>query len=136
MTNRAQQNESFVVLGYFLPFHPINNPKNKNFKKWKKTTGDIIILLKCTINDNHMMYGSWDIKHNKQNFFLSFWAIFSPLTSLTTQKMKILKKMKKNLQISSFYTCVPKIMTDDVWFLRYGAGQTDRQMDRDGKSDE
>ena len=44
--------------------------------------------------------------------------------------------MKKNLQISSFYTCVPKIMTDDVWFLRYGAGQTDRQMDRDGKSDE
>ena len=43
--------------------------------------------------------------------------------------------MKKNLQISSFYTCVPKIMTD-VWFLRYGAGQTDRQMDRDGKSDE
>ena len=36
MTNRAQQNESFVVLGYFLPFHPINNPKNKNFKKWKK----------------------------------------------------------------------------------------------------
>ena len=38
MTNQAQQNESFVVLGYFLPFYPINNPKNKNFEKMKKNT--------------------------------------------------------------------------------------------------
>ena len=32
-----------------------NNPENKNFEKMKKSAGDIIILHKCTINDNHIM---------------------------------------------------------------------------------
>ena len=62
----------------FLPFCPPNNMKNQNFeklKKKKKKPGDIIILHMCTINDNHMMYGSWDIKQDKQ-IFLSFWTIF------------------------------------------------------------
>ena len=34
----------FVISDHFLPFHPPNNPKNQNFKKVKKTPGDIIIL--------------------------------------------------------------------------------------------
>ena len=38
---------------------------------------DIIILHLCTTNDDHMMYGSWNIEHNRQNF-LSFRAIFCP----------------------------------------------------------
>ena len=56
-----------------------------------------------------MMYGSWDIKQDRQNF-LSFWTVFCPFTPLTTQKIKILKNWKKHLEISSFYTSVPKIM--------------------------
>ena len=32
----------------------------------------------CAINDNYMMYGSWDIKCDRQNL-LSFWIIFAPL---------------------------------------------------------
>ena len=48
--------------------------------------GYIIILHMCTINDNHIMYGSC---------FLSFWTVFCPFTPLTTQKIKILKKWKK-----------------------------------------
>ena len=32
-----------------------------------------------TLNDNHMMYGSRDTEHDRQNF-LSFWAIFVLLT--------------------------------------------------------
>ena len=48
----------------------------------------------CTINDNHITYGSWDTKHNRQNF-LSFWTIFCPLTPLKTHNIKILKKWKK-----------------------------------------
>ena len=103
------QTEFFVILDCFLPFYPSNNPKTQKFEKMKKTPGDIIILHKCTINDNHMMYGSWDMKHDRQNF-LSFWTIFCPFTPLTTQKIKILKKWKKHLEISSFYTSVPKIM--------------------------
>ena len=55
-----------------------------------------------------MIYGSWDMKHNRHNFF-SFWAIFCPFTSLTVLKIKIFKKRKKCLKIL-FYTCVPKIM--------------------------
>ena len=52
----------FVILGHFLHFYYTSNLKIKVFKKLKKlkkkTSGDIIILHMCTINDNHMMYGS------------------------------------------------------------------------------
>ena len=85
----------FVILDHFLPFYPpLTTQKIKILKKMKKTPEDIIILHKCTINDNHMMYGSWDIKHDGQNF-LSFWTIFCPFTPLITWKIKILKKLKK-----------------------------------------
>ena len=80
----------FVILGRFLPFYPTNNPKNQDLEKMKKTPGDIILQM-CTINDNHMMYGSWDMEHARQKF-LSFWTIFCPFTLLTTWKIKILKK--------------------------------------------
>ena len=53
-----RQAEFFVFLGHFLPFYPPNNTKNQNFEKLKKIPADIIILHKCTINDNNMMYGS------------------------------------------------------------------------------
>ena len=53
----VQQTEFFVILDYFLPIYLPNNPENQNFEKMKKKTlGDIIILHKCTVNDNHMMY--------------------------------------------------------------------------------
>ena len=93
----------FVILDHFFSFfYPPNNPKNKNFEKMKITPRDIIILHKCTINGNHMMYGSRDMMHDRQNF-LSFWTVFCPFTPLTTQKIKILKNWKKHLEISSFY---------------------------------
>ena len=101
----------------------------EKLKFWKiaKKPGDIIILHMCTINDNHMMYGYWDMKCEKQNFqawkcyhftqmwwmyncYFSFWAIFCPLTPLPAQKIKIWKEWKNLLKISSFSTCLPKIM--------------------------
>ena len=57
---------------------PCMDPENKNFEKMKKTPADIIILQMCTINDSYMMYDSWDMDCNRQNF-LSLWTIFSPL---------------------------------------------------------
>ena len=48
----------FVILDRFLPFYPHNNPKNKNFEKLKKETGDIITIHKCTKNHDHMLYCS------------------------------------------------------------------------------
>ena len=53
-----------------------------------------VILHRCTINDNHMMYVSWDIERNGQNF-LSFWIVFCPFTPITTRKIKMLKNWKK-----------------------------------------
>ena len=88
----------------FAPIPPMN-PENQNFENMKIIPGDIIILHMCTINDNHMMYGSWDMKRDKQNF-LSFWTLFCPFTPLTTQKIKILKNWKKHMKILSFYTCM------------------------------
>ena len=42
-----------------LPLPPSKKPENQNFEKMKKKKhGDIIILHKFTINDNHIMYGS------------------------------------------------------------------------------
>ena len=90
------------VLNHFLPFHHPNNLRIQKFEKMKKSPGDIIILQMCAINDNHMMYGSWDMEHDRQAF-LSFWAIFCSFKPLTTQKIKILnlKKWKER------YICVP-----------------------------
>ena len=68
----------------------------------------------CTINDNYMMYSSWDVARNRQNL-LSFWAIFCTFTPVTTQKIKILKKWKKHLEILSLYTCVPKMTI--IWCM-------------------
>ena len=48
----------FVILDHLLPFYPPNNLKNQNFEKMKKTSGDIIVLHMCTINDIHMICGS------------------------------------------------------------------------------
>ena len=60
--------------------------------------GDIILLHMCIINEDHIMYGSWDIRHLDIRDISSFWAIFCPLTLLTTRKIKILKKWKKTLE--------------------------------------
>ena len=103
---RSWRTEFFIILDHFLQFYPPNNPKNQNFENIKKTPGDIIILNMCTINDNHMMYSSWDVERDRQ-MFLSFSSIFCPFTLLTTQKIKILKKWKESLEILSFYTSVP-----------------------------
>ena len=59
-----KQTEFLVILDHFLPFYPPNNPKNQNFEKLKKTPEDIVNLHMCTINDNHMMYISWDTKRD------------------------------------------------------------------------
>ena len=120
---KVEQTEFFVFLGHFLPFDPPNNQKNQNFDKTKQNAGDIIIWHLCTTNDNYMMHGSWDMKHDRQNF-LSFWVLFCPFTLLTTQKIKILKKWKPHLEISSPYRSVPKIMiicctVTEIWLMTH-----------------
>ena len=105
-----------VIIFHFGPFFsvfPHNNLKNQNLKKLKKSlkissfyTGAPKIMIIC--------YTVPEIKHNKQSF-LSFLAIFCPLTLLATWKSKVLKKWTKNLKILSFYTCIPQMMI--IWCM-------------------
>ena len=44
----------------------------------KKSDEDKNIFNMHTINDNHMMYRSWGMEHNRQNFLL-IWTIFALL---------------------------------------------------------
>ena len=62
----------------------------------------------------------WSVTYN----FLLFWTIFCTFSPLTTRKIKILKKWKKNngryYHITHVYL---KWQSYDVWFLRYEAWQ-------------
>ena len=116
----------FVIFDYFLPFYPPNNLGNFHFEKTKKMPGDIIILHKCIINDNHMMYGSWDMKCDRHNF-LSFWVFFyffGTFTPIITQKIQIKKKKeKKTTEYHHFTQVYQKSWSSPILFLRYCAWQ-------------
>ena len=100
----------FFILGCFLPFYPLTWPKIKNFKNVKNTPGNVIILQRHTKNHDNMLYCYWDMLSDGCNCYFSFWATFCPFSPVRTQKMNISKKWKKHLEMSSFYTCAPKIM--------------------------
>ena len=113
----------FVILSHFLHFDPPNRPKNQDFEEMKNTSADIIISHLCNTNDDHMMYGSWGIGRNKQNF-LSFWAIFCPFNPLSTQKIKVLKKNERDAwNYHNFTQMYQKSYSYAILFLRYGALQ-------------
>ena len=108
----------------FFPLYLPNNPKNQNFEKLKKTPRRFIILHMCTINDNHMMHGSWDIDRDGCNCYFSFWTIFYPFAPLVATKIK---KMKKNEKIPwrchHFMQVHQKSWSFATLSLRYGAWQ-------------
>ena len=82
------------VQANFCFFTPLLASEIKIWKKCKKTPGHLILLHMCTINQDHMMYVYWDMKFNRQNFFVIL-GNFLPFYPLTPWKMKI-SKMKKN----------------------------------------
>ena len=116
--------QKLVIMGHFLSFNlsPRENPKNQNFEKNENKLLEISSSYTCTKKKN-MRYGSWDMEWDRQNF-LSFWDSFWSFTSLTTQKTKMLKKMKKasgDITILQMYTINDNY---DVWLLKYEVWQT------------
>ena len=84
-------------LSFLVIFIPLTNQKSQF---WEKKPGDIISLHLCTTNDNHMMYGSLDIRCNWQSFLWTIFCPFDPPKNLENQNFK---KWKKNfLEISLF----------------------------------
>ena len=114
----------------FYPFIPPNNPKSQNFEKIiKKKHGDIIILHKWTINDNHKMYGSLRFKARQTEFFVIL-GHFLPFNLTNNPKKQNFQKMKKNIWRYLHFTHVfQKLWSDDVRFLWYGAQRTNRKSD-------
>ena len=99
--------------------YALTTQRIKILKKWKNPE-DIIILNKCTINDNHIMYSSWDMKCDRILCHFDPFLLFYPTNN---PKKQNLKKMKRCLEISPFYTSVPKIMiicynVPEIWHLR------------------
>ena len=104
--NMERNRQFFVILDHFLPFYPPINLENKNFVKMKKVPQDIILLQMCTINDSHMMYGSWDKECDRQNFFVildCFLPFYNP------KKPKFWKTEKNSEYIITLHSA-PKIM--------------------------
>ena len=54
-----------------------------------------MILHMSTINDNHIMYDSWDMDHSRQNVFviLDHFLPFYPPNDLENKSFEKLKKM-------------------------------------------
>ena len=116
---KVRQTEVFVILGYFLLFQPPDNPENQNFKIENNTWTDIIILHIWTINNNQMIYGSWEKECYRDNF-LSFWTVFCPFTPYGKKK----KKEKNIWRYYNFINVYHKWHSYYVWILRYGVQQT------------
>ena len=113
---RVWQTEIGNYGSFFALYPPLVKTQKISFEKMKTNAGDIIISHKCTKNHNHMRYSSWDTEWDRQNF-LSFWTISWLYTPIT---IKFLKQWKKHLEMSSLYTCVPKItiiwcMLPEIW---------------------
>ena len=90
---------------------PPNNPENQNFEELKKKNW--IYYHFTHAYHKQKSCDVWFLRHGVSQNYLSFWVTFCPFTPLTTRKIKILKKWKKHLEISSFKWY-------DVWFIRYG----------------
>ena len=110
--------------GLLLPFYLSNSPKIKISKKWKKKTWKYQNFTQVCQKSWLYAILSWDMMHDRCNCYFSFWAIFCPSKPLTAPKIKISKKLKNYLEMSSFYTSVPKIMTIrstvlEIWHVTY-----------------
>ena len=103
---KVPQTEIFFHFGpFFCPFSPLTTWKTK-ILKLKNTPGHIILQI-CTTKDNHMMYDSWDMDSNRQNFLSKFW------------------KNEKHIWGCYYLTNVyHKWKSYDLWFLRYRVQQT------------
>ena len=70
----------FSYWAIFCPFTTLTAWKMKiSGKRKEKTPRGMIILHKCTKNDDHMLYCSLDMMCDRYNY-LSFWDIFYPVT--------------------------------------------------------
>ena len=102
--------EILIVTRIFFHLGPFFCTKNRIFEKMKKN-----IWRYHHFTEVYYKW-QWFLRYEVQqaDFISAFLAIFCPFNPITAQKMKYQsKKRKKQLEISSFYTGVPKTMIID-----------------------
>ena len=103
----------------FFVFLPHYWPQKLRFGKNVKKTPDILSFYTCIPLIKIIWSLVLEIRSSTDRNFLSSRAIFCPFAPLTPWKMKI-SKIKKNMEIWTFYASVPKIMiicytVPEVW---------------------
>ena len=132
----VRQTELFDILGHFLSFYPNNNPENQNFEKMEKKPEDTILLHKCNINHDHMLYCFWDTMCADVIFIFHFGLFFQSFTPQQPTKSK-LKKWEKNRpgDIIILHMCAKHYDhmmygSSDMVCNRWSDRQTDRPTDK------
>ena len=99
-------------MDHFLPFNPLTTRKIKFLQKWKNAW-------RYHFTNVYRKWKSYDIWFLRdgvpQTEFVVILGHFCPLTPLTTWKKQNLKKWKKCLGISSFYTYIPQMKI--IWCM-------------------
>ena len=112
----------FSHFGPLLALLPPSQPSKSS--KHEKMPGDIILLPMCTINEDHVMYGSWDIKAQWTEFFVIL-GHFLPFDSPNNPKNQNYEQLKKNNWRYHFKIVYHKWSSYDAWFLRYRVQQAE-----------
>ena len=105
----------------FYPFTSLTDWKIKILKKWKKHL-EILSFYVGNINYNHLMYGYWDTKHNREFFVnLDHLLHFYPATALTITNGKrqlpsLLPLKRKSL---TAYFCHRSFTYNLLWTCLY-----------------
>ena len=90
----------FCHFGPLLPFYPTTD-----IKTWKnvKYPRDIIFLHMCTISEDHIIYGSWDIKAWQKEFFVNL-GHFLPCDPPNNPKNQNFEKNEKRAWRYYYFT--------------------------------
>ena len=101
----------------FCTFTPLKPPKKSKFWKNEKNCGTY-----HHFTHGHQKPQSYDVqflRYRETDRIFCHFGPFLVLLPLTTEKIKIVKKWKKHLDMSSFYTCVPKIKNHDMVYASW-----------------
>ena len=112
-----------ILIFIMLYFFKENKEKHLEISLFYTCAANILMIW-STVPE---IYSPWMWQVGIGNYGLSFLRFYIP-SPIKSWKIRILKKWKKLLEISSFYTCVPK-----TTIIRYGStryGSWDMQWDR------
>ena len=80
-----------------------------------------MLLHMCSINEDHMMYSSWNIRHDKQSFFviLGHFLFFNLPNNLKNQTFEKMKKKPTDIIILHLHTTNDDHMMHGFWDMEH-----------------